>query len=54
MPAIERKPEDLDEWFENKKKKEKAQETYESFVTQLEMSDDQKKKFEDEYQELTD
>ena len=52
-PAIERKPEDLDEWFENKKRQEKVQETYNAFVTELEMNDDQKKQFETEYQELT-
>jgi len=52
-PAIERKPEDLDEWFENKERQEKVQETYNAFVTELEMNDDQKKQFETEYQELT-
>jgi len=52
-PAIERKPEDLDEWFENKKRQEKVQEAYNAFVTELDMSEDQKKQFEAEYQELT-
>lgn len=54
---MERKPEDLDKWYAQKKNEEKVKETYESFISQIDEAkrDAVKNEYEDlvEGKELT-